>query len=169
MRSWKRRVWILSAVVLCPGPAACGLTTRRLLDSLPSVGPALGSHFPAGPSPRVGRESSTWREKLQVCKNQKLTHKFHLVKEMVSKGLHLLKDMELSGESTMGVKDCHVSLGRSILHLGRSVYKSVAGFPWRSAVPRLYCYREAHSTPANLLLLPIPTKSMPAASVLLSL
>lgn len=37
----------------------------------------------------------------------------------------------------------------SILHIGHSVYGGVDGFPWRSAVPRLYCYREAHPTSAT--------------------
>lgn len=162
MRLWKSGAWILLAMVLCPGPAA-----RRLLGSLPSVGPALGSHSPVGPSPRVGG-SSMWGEKRQVCKNRKLMHKWHPEKVKVSKGLSLLKRCGTGLRKHNGRYRLPCLIG-SIFHIGHSVYGGVGGFPWRSAVPQLYCYREAYSTSVNLLLLPIPTKGMPAAWVLLLL
>ena len=66
MRLQKREAWIPLAVVLCPGPAACGLTTQH----------AVG--FSTFRRTRVGKLSSRaggkaiWGGKILVCRNWKL-------------------------------------------------------------------------------------------------
>lgn len=85
MRLQKREAWIPLAVVLCPGPAACGLTTEH----------AVG--FSTFRRTRVGKLSSRaggkaiWGGKILACRNWKLARKKEMMRLMVSKGLRLLE------------------------------------------------------------------------------
>lgn len=86
MRLQKREAWIPLAVVFCPGPAACGLTTQH------SVGFSTFSWSRVGkPSSRAGGGKATWGGKILVCRNWKLTRKKEIMRLMVSKGLRLLE------------------------------------------------------------------------------
>jgi len=85
MRLQKREAWIPLAVVLCPGPAACGLTTQH------AVGFSTFSWTRVGkPSSRAGGKA-TWGGKILVCRNWKLACKKEMMRLMVSKGLGLLE------------------------------------------------------------------------------
>lgn len=54
-------------------------------------GTSTGQSFPSRAITQSWWREPTWGEKRQVCKNQKLTHKWHPEKVKVSKGLRLLE------------------------------------------------------------------------------
>lgn len=86
MRLQKREAWIPLAVVLCPGPAACGFTTQH------TVGFSTFSWTRIGKlSSRAGGGKATWGGKILVCRNWKLIRKKEMMSLMVSKGLRLLE------------------------------------------------------------------------------